>query len=223
MNINFDTFRIKNPYTRYDKSLLTKNYKHIVNKEYWYYENTLPVFERLIKEYKPKTIIEVGSFLGYSAVNMGRICKENNLDTKILCIDTWLGSQEHWTCKVNNYLDNYDYFENGISSMYDRFIQIVLSHDLENNIIPLPNTSYNMYLILKELNITADLIFVDGEHSAKGVYEDISNYWQLLNPGGALFGDDFTWPSVKEGCEKFSNETGLEVEDIGITHFRIKK
>jgi len=235
MNIDFDIFGLKNPYTRFDKSLLIKNYKHISNKEYWFYKNSIPLFERLIKDIKPKTIIEVGSFLGYSAVNMGKICKENDLNTKILCIDTWLGSHEHWTIDNHKYLENYDYFENGISSMYDRFIQIVLSHNLENNIIPLPNTSYNMYHILKNLNITGDLIFVDGEHSAKGVYEDLINYWQLLNPGGVLFGDDFTWSSVKEGCKKFSNETGVKIEDLRTlsnekefledlgTHYIIKK
>jgi cephalosporin hydroxylase len=54
------------------------------------------IFTTLIDELTPALIIEVGSWKGGSAIHMGRLIKERRLDCRIVCIDTWLGSLEHW-------------------------------------------------------------------------------------------------------------------------------
>lgn len=43
-----------------------------------------------------------------------------------------------------------------------------------------------------------DLIFVDGDHSAKQVYKDINNSWNILNKGGCLILDDYMWWYYKD-------------------------
>src|SRR5947208_1485127 len=54
------------------------------------------VFVELISLTKPSLIIEVGTWKGHSANAMADSCKRMNLHTKIICVDTWLGSQEHY-------------------------------------------------------------------------------------------------------------------------------
>ena len=39
---------------------------------------------------------EVGSWKGRSAINMARAVKTLDLPAEIVCVDTWLGSPEHW-------------------------------------------------------------------------------------------------------------------------------
>jgi predicted O-methyltransferase YrrM len=198
--ISFESFGMKSPYKRFNKSEVEKN----VHFENWQYPESIETFKNFINETSPSVIIEVGTYLGWSAINMASICKNFNLNTKILCIDTWLGSIEHWRSDLCNSLYNYNFFENGTSVMFDKFCKNVISYDLENYIIPIPNTSNTAYEILKHYNISADLIYIDGDHSYKGVLSDLNLYFSLLNDNGILFGDDARWESVNMALVDFA-------------------
>ncbi|PPD91638.1 hypothetical protein GOBAR_DD11430 [Gossypium barbadense] len=49
------------------------------------------VFEHLIKRVKPKLIVEVGTFLGASALHMVNVTRKLGLQTQILCLDDFRG------------------------------------------------------------------------------------------------------------------------------------
>lgn len=154
------------------------------------------VFKNVIKETRPFTIIEVGTWLGASAIHMGKIIKELGLNTKIYCIDTWLGSEEFWTSFRDDPQRNLK-LKNGYPQIYFEFLSNVVKHNLQDVIIPIPNTSFISYLILKNYNISADLIYIDGSHEYIDVKNDIINYLNLLNPSGIMFGDDYNdWQGV---------------------------
>ncbi|PWA55149.1 hypothetical protein CTI12_AA434700 [Artemisia annua] len=53
--------------------------------------STGAVFENLIRKVKPKVIIEIGTFLGASAIHMAELTRQLGLDTQILCIDDFRG------------------------------------------------------------------------------------------------------------------------------------
>src|SRR5687767_5354488 len=53
-----------------------------------------PIFGRLIELVKPRVIIEIGSWKGQSAITMADACKAQKWLPAIICIDTWLGSEE---------------------------------------------------------------------------------------------------------------------------------
>ena len=56
------------------------------------------IFLHHIERLKPNLIVEVGSWLGKSAMHMARCLGVAGLrDTHIVCVDTWLGSLEWWT------------------------------------------------------------------------------------------------------------------------------
>lgn len=171
------------------------------------------LYEQWINQYKPNLVIEVGSFLGYSAIKMAKEIKKQNLDTKIICVDTWLGSPEHYEMfKDNN--DNRLNYINGYPTLYHKFISNVILNDVQDIIYPFPYPSSTAFKILNKLfdkhNVKADLIFVDGSHEEIDVYLDLYYYYQLLSDKGVLWGDDWAWGMVKEGVNRFLQENNLE-------------
>jgi hypothetical protein len=212
----YKTLNLANPYDRYKDSGDLKS--NIVG-----WNGNSPFFERIIKETKPFLIIEVGSFLGQSAINMGNVIKLLEMDTKILCIDTWLGSDEHWRDDLCNLMHLFENFKNGISSLYDQFIQNVMISNLDDRIIPIPNTSTVGYKMMKWKNLKADLIYIDGSHDKDDVKKDIRMFWEILNHGGVMFGDDYnSWKDVREAVDEASREMSLDltVEDSNFWVFR---
>jgi len=178
------------------------------------------VFGKLVREVKPKTIIEVGSWMGQSSCNFGRNVKANNLDTAVICVDTWLGSVEHWQDPaIKPMLE----LENGRPTFYKRFLTNAINEGVSDVIVPLSLPSLIAGNYLKANKITADLIYIDGSHDQKDVYNDLELYWQLLAPGGLCFGDDAPWISVITAVKAFSAEVGVPTAVQGINWFLRKR
>jgi hypothetical protein len=155
-----------------------------------------PVFRQLIERTRPKVIIEVGTWLGASAIHMAGICRQLGLGTTIYCVDTWLGAQEFWTDSAGE--KTHDLRQrHGYPQVYFDFLANVVQHDCQDMIVPVPNTSFIGSIILKKRHVLAELIYIDGSHAYEDVKADIAAYNNLLAPGGVLFGDDYTWDEVR--------------------------
>lgn len=159
------------------------------------------IFETLIKKTNPQTIIEIGTWKGASAINMAKICKGLELDTKIYCVDTWLGSVEFWN-DLSETPERDLMLKNGYPQIYYQFLSNIIHHNLQDVIIPVPNTSANAAKILSYHNIKADLIYIDASHEYEDVKADIKAYLPLLNKGGVMFGDDYGWPGVRKAVDE---------------------
>ena len=170
------------------------------------------LYEHWIKTYKPKLIIEVGSFLGYSAIKMAKEIQRQNMDTKIICIDTWLGGAENYDLFKTNRNSEMGYV-NGYPTLYHRFISNVILHGVKDVICPFPYPSNVAFKILSKLfaiyNLKSDFIFVDGSHEELDVYMDLYHYYQLLTDDGVIWGDDWTWESVRNGVTRFTSENEI--------------
>lgn len=164
-----------------------------------------PLFAELIEEVQPKLIIEVGSWLGQSAINMAQIVKRLQLDCKIICVDTWLGALE-FIDKAEG--TDWDLMrKNGYPQVYYQFLSNVVHHGCQDIIIPFPQTSLIAARYFKAAGVSADLIYIDGSHDYDDVLNDLNAYWPLLNDKGIIFGDDFDrncWPDVVEAVYTFS-------------------
>ena len=167
-----------------------------------------PYFKQYIDLLKPKLIVEVGTWLGGSAVNMGRLLRTAGLkDSCIICIDTWLGSAEHYKYGEGRKMLK---LKNGRANIYDEFMRNVVSHGLEDMIVPFSITSSGAHEVFVEFSIAPDLIYLDGDHSARGFRADLDLYWEILRPGGVLIGDDFDWEAVQENVINFAYIQKLE-------------
>lgn len=160
-----------------------------------------PIFKKLIEETQPKIIVEVGSWKGQSTITMAQAIKELGLDTKIICIDTWLGALEFYTIPTP---ERDLMFKDGYPQVYYKFLENIREHGVDDIIttIPLPSNLGLQYLISK--GTQADLIYIDGSHEYDDVMNDIV-YANQLNPK-VIFGDDYTnsvFPGVKRAVDDF--------------------
>ena len=168
------------------------------------------IFETLIRETQPKIIIEVGTWKGLSAINMGKTLKKFGLSSKIYCVDTWLGSIEFLTTQRGTTSRNL-LLKNGYPQIYYQFLSNVVHNDLQDVITPIPTTSIDGFRYFKHNNIYPELIYIDASHEEEDVYRDLENYYQLLLPGGIIFGDDYNnfWPSVIKAVNKFAKQNNI--------------
>lgn len=165
-----------------------------------------PIFRDIISATRPSVIVEVGTWKGASAIHMAQITKELGLDTTIICVDTWLGSPEHFLAQQPGWRESL-LLRNGFPHLYYTFLSNVIRAGLQDRIIPLANTSDNAAVILGSMNIAADLVYIDAAHEEEPAYRDFRNYWNLLSEGGVLLGDDYiSWEGVTKAANRFAVE-----------------
>lgn len=163
------------------------------------WNSTSAAFEQCIEKINPKLIIEVGTWKGCSAIHMAQTCLKHYNDFEIVCIDTFLGSVEHWTI-MREYLPP-ELRIHGRAHLYEQFITNVIHTNLTEYITPFPIDSINAALSLKHWNVQADLIYIDAGHEYDSVFADLSHYKDLVRPGGYLLGDDWFHAPIRAAVE----------------------
>lgn len=184
----------------------------------WGHEH--PWFKEAIEELRPSVIVEVGTFLGGSAIHMAKHCKRLGLDTAICCVDTWLGSIDHLS-QLHAEL----HYRWGRPSTYYHFMANAIEQGVSDMLVPVPTDSLNGMRWLKHHGITAPLVYIDGSHEEGDVYRDLVAYFiEILEPGGILLSDDMTghFPGVVRDFEKFTDVFSLKSE-INLEKARVRK
>jgi predicted O-methyltransferase YrrM len=153
------------------------------------------VFDWIVGVVRPELIIEIGSWKGHSANHMADICKVAGLDTKIVCVDTFLGGPEHWL--MPGLLETL-HRRNGQPTIINAFLGNTIARGNEERIFPLTVDSGTGAQILEHFGVKADLIFVDAAHAYQEVINDITNYAPILSDHGVMFGDDYQFVQVAE-------------------------
>lgn len=184
-----------------------------------------PIFDRLVDEVEPRTIIEVGSWKGRSAMHFAQATaglKEPDdvsgiaipRTADIYCVDTWLGGVDH--VLSSKPVDDLRRDPLGSPRLYHQFLRNFVDYPaFAARIHPVQNTSINGARILAAVGVLAELIYIDGSHEYNDVYADLCAYDQLLAPGGVIFGDDFrSFPGVFAAVMRFAFETGRKIEEV---------
>src|ERR1700722_2585716 len=118
--------------------------------------------DQMLTLYHPKTVIEVGTWLGLSA---RYIASNLPQEGKVYCIDTWLGSEELY--RVHGwYLENRHRF----AVLYQQFLSNNVHTNFQNTLIPVRMTSLEA---AEALNVIADMVFLDAAHDTENVRKDI--------------------------------------------------
>jgi hypothetical protein len=144
--------------------------------------------------------LEVGSWLGLSSIIVANGLLANlNFQAKIYCVDTWRGSAEHQSLP-----------EIQQDLLYPQFLQNIAESQLGTFIEPIRGASRDVALGWQ--GPLLDIIFIDGDHSLDGCYQDLWNWSRLLKPNGRLLGHDATPGSdVEQALQRFCQQTGTAV------------
>lgn len=130
-------------------------------------------------------IVEIGSWMGRSARTLAE-----NTRGRVLCVDTWHGSEEHIAELGGDCGDR----------LWDGFRFNMLGCD---NIHALRERSPDAIRSLPP-DMMFDMIFIDGDHAYEAVAADIREWSRKLAPGGILCGHDYTegWEGVRRAVDE---------------------
>ncbi|MGP0059744.1 MAG: class I SAM-dependent methyltransferase [Beijerinckiaceae bacterium] len=119
--------------------------------------------------------LEVGSWCGDSAVEIGAIVKE--FGGKLFCVDWWKGNIDTHLEETAKQAD-----------VYSEFWNRIVGEGLDDVIIPIRGRSDDVATVLRAE--TFDMIYIDGDHRYSQAKRDIENYSTLVKDGGIFCGDD---------------------------------
>lgn len=171
--------------------------------------STAPVFDHLIRKVQPKTIIEVGTFLGASALHMARLTRLAGLHegTQIICVDDfrgWPGFQQE--DRHRRWFKDFTMLNGDVTLLY-QFMQNVVSANATHLVSFLPFSTGSALEKLCEWGIFGDLIEVDAGHDFHSAWSDINRAYKILSPGGGgvLFGHDYMTAADNRGVRRAVN------------------
>lgn len=156
----------------------------------WFHHGTEIL--RLVEQHRPKVCVELGTFLGASAIPVARsIARWGGVLT---CVDTWsenvlqAGTTAPWvlvTCARN-------FVAAGVT-----------------NVRLMPTTTVDAARTWTE---PIDYLYIDADHSYASVLEDLIRWVPHVKPGGVMVGDDYgnrSFPGVKRAWDEFEQAHGL--------------
>lgn len=141
-----------------------------------YFSGNLPYWQELFLKFevRPGNILEIGSFRGDSA----KVLLDCFGHSKITCVDTWSGGDEHSSIEFAEIEKSFDEF----AGQYNQ------------RVTKSKGTSVEFFLSQQS---RYDLIYIDGSHFADDVLIDLLKAWQVLNVGGVMICDDYIWDRYK--------------------------
>jgi predicted O-methyltransferase YrrM len=156
----------------------------------WFSSN-IPVWKTLLSGFKGTSIeaLEVGSYEGRSAIWLVENVLTNK-DSKLYCIDTFLGSSEHTKDQKEN--------------LMERFLNNIKASNIKDKIQIYQGFSGDVLSSLRSSSFEKfHIMYIDGAHETPNVLEDAILAWPLLKVSGILIFDDYGSASVKQGVDAF--------------------
>lgn len=131
------------------------------------------LYDKVLSLPKDAVIVELGSWLGRSAVVLAQaLINKKDLDGIIFCIDTW-----------------YNEFAKKQGIKEDPF------EIFKRNVFPYPLISYSLCrsweAAEKVDNDIVDMIFIDASHEYEDVAKDLQDWYPKMKKGAVFCGHDF--------------------------------
>lgn len=157
----------------------------------------LYIKDYILKE-KCKTYVEIGTHFGHSLCNI----LQSKYYSKLISIDLFLKGK---TIAKDCLIDNIEELAHNNAKKFNK-------NNYDWTIIK--GNSYADETVKKVKNICnegIDLLFIDGDHSSKGVKSDFEKYFPLVNSGGYIVFDDYLPLELSNGKKR---ECPIAVNEI---------
>jgi cephalosporin hydroxylase len=160
-------------------------------------DDLFALYKKMVKIFDSGShFVEVGSFLGKSAVFMAVEIINSGKNIKFDCVDHWNGSEEH------NDNENVN-----IDTLYEDFIKNI--EPVKGIINPVRMKSVDASLLYKPNSL--DFIFIDASHDEQSVKVDLATWMIRLKEDGVIAGDDINANGVSKAVKWFFDTSRLEI------------
>lgn len=150
-----------------------------------------PLYMQMVDQTRgPAQFVEVGSWLGKSAVLMAELIESSGKAIKLECVDPWIDGGPD--------LRDTEYFKSLIAPPYDTFL--ANTRPWAQIIRPMRMMSVAAAQLHEDESV--DFIMLDGDHSYEAVYADIVAWAPKMKPYAVMSGDDYTWPGVQKAVKE---------------------
>ncbi len=153
-----------------------------------------PIFQRLLTSVQPRRVFELGSWKGASVIHMAQLSRVLKIPTAFYAVDFWSEEVviEGGTCPFEQFLFN------------------LRATGVDDIVMPVRMQTSDAAKEFHARQLTAQLIYVDADHTYEGALADMENFYPLLDRGGVMFGDDVTEiPTVRQAVEEFCRRHDL--------------
>lgn len=113
---------------------------------------------------------------------------------------------------VNKVVWNHLSVTEGRPTVYYQFLANMIKENLTRTVLPVSMTSIIGARFLQTFQFRPQVIYLDSAHEQGETLIELALYWNLLRPGGVLFGDDWGWISVRCDVKKFTYIRNLTIE-----------
>lgn len=180
----------------------------------------------VLSEWRPKFWLELGSFVGGSALLVAKETKLLATSTTIVCCDPFSGDVNMWawaqTAQAPVGCDGLEYdflgLRNGRVTIQDRFLANVYFAGHNDIVIPLQATSVIGVRLLTRLHSEGRLselptvVYLDSAHEKDETYLELRAIWRMLPPGALLWGDDWAWEAIRTDVLRFASEQSIDTD-----------
>ncbi len=182
------------------------------------------ILKRLLRRYRPKEVLEVGSFVGFSTRWILDIVSEwgghvTSVDPNIR--HRMFEAPGDVLRKLNarhlpDRLTVHEAFFGTPGDVYHDYLEFTPKRDrafVDQVVASRGN-------IGRDWTKRFDFIFIDGEHDYKSVHENFGIALQLLNPGGCIaFHDALSWAGVRNALRRIARDYAGEA--LTVTYGRL--
>ena len=160
------------------------------------------------------TFVEVGSWLGASAVYLAQEFVNRQKNIHLFCVDTWQGSNELEHKQKIAQLG-------GNENLYKKFLDNINESGLKNKIKSIRKSSIEASNDFEDNSLS--VVFIDASHVYHDVINDLKSWYPKVKKGGIIAGHDY-YPShpisdigVVPAVQKFFKDKNLETCPAGRT------
>lgn len=179
----------------------------------------IPIWSVLFERFKPQKILEIGSFEGRSACFTIEEATKH-ADVELHCMDSFAGSYEHQHEGLDlSHLEAR--FESNTKVSLGRIAGQGKCRLLKHRTLSLPGLAR---LVTEGFSGYFDMIYVDANHLAHDVLNDLVLSFELLKTGGLMVADDYLWNERNRGTVLHNVSHPKPAVDafVNINNFRIQ-
>jgi cephalosporin hydroxylase len=157
--------------------------------------------------------VEVGTFLGQSAIYMAGLIKDSGKKIKFETIDIWVVDEilHSHPPEIKEWRETWSFQHEGkkvLVGCYHIFKNILIYLELTDYVKPIIAESPLISKVYPDNSL--DFIWLDGDHSFEAVYNELVAWYPKIKPGGRLAGDDLSLEGVWEALNTYKKNYGVE-------------